>query len=363
MDKLTGQLLGRVALRFADHADYVPSDLSAALHVKDGALILAADERASLEILRTDPKRPHTLGGHQRVDLHAALGIAPGDEIDLEGLTCDDDCGALFVIGSHSAKRKKPRGKGHAKDLARLAIVETPPARFALARMPYDTVLSAAAVASSPDIVCLPSEGPGSLLGMLEDDPHLGPFVPRLSREQGEPERFVIPGKDNGLDIEGLAWFRDRLLIGLRGPVLRGWALVLDFEVRVEDGALAIVRRGKRLYRKHALQLDGLGIRELLVDGDDILVLTGPTMTLDGAHRVFRWHGGPSEKQDTVVALEKGKLTPMFDIPFTRGYDRAEGMARCSWFDEDDALLVVYDSPGPMRRRGPSLVLADVFAR
>jgi L-seryl-tRNA(Ser) seleniumtransferase len=39
-----------------------------------------------------------------------------------------------------------------------------------------------------------------------------------------------IPGKDNGLDVEGLASVGDRLLVGLRGPVLRGWAIVLEIE-------------------------------------------------------------------------------------------------------------------------------------
>ena len=35
-------------------------------------------------------------------------------------------------------------------------------------------------------------------------------------------------------------------------------------------------------YRKHLLELGGLGIRDLCVDGDDLLILAGPTMDLDG---------------------------------------------------------------------------------
>jgi hypothetical protein len=45
----------------------------------------------------------------------------------------------------------------------------------------------------------------------LADDPHFGPYM-------------AIPGKDNGFDIEGLAVDGHRLLLGLRGPVLRGWS-------------------------------------------------------------------------------------------------------------------------------------------
>ena len=45
----------------------------------------------------------------------------------------------------------------------------------------------------------------------LADDPHFGPYL-------------AIPGKDNGFDIEGLAVDGRQLLLGLRGPVLRGWS-------------------------------------------------------------------------------------------------------------------------------------------
>ena len=50
--------------------------------------------------------------------------------------------------------------------------------------------------------------------------------------EIGRDEHFGaftgIPGKDNGLDIEGLAVKADRVYVGLRGPVLRGWASILE---------------------------------------------------------------------------------------------------------------------------------------
>ena len=53
----------------------------------------------------------------------------------------------------------------------------------------------------------------------LRGDEHLGSFL-------------AIPGKDNGFDIEGLAVAGERLFIGLRGPVLRGWAVILEVELR-----------------------------------------------------------------------------------------------------------------------------------
>ena len=55
---------------------------------------------------------------------------------------------------------------------------------------------------------------------------------------------------------------------GMRGSVLRGWAVIL--EPRVSSvGAFKLKRRKGSLYRKHFLQLDGLGVR---VRGDRELV-------------------------------------------------------------------------------------------
>ena len=58
-----------------------------------------------------------------------------------------------------------------------------------------------------------------ALTRALRDDPHLGPFL-------------SIPSKDNGFDIEGLAAAPNgRLFLGLRGPVLDGWACILEIHV------------------------------------------------------------------------------------------------------------------------------------
>ncbi len=47
-----GSLLGKVALHFDARSAHVPASLSAATRGKDGALWLAGDEKASLEVLR-----------------------------------------------------------------------------------------------------------------------------------------------------------------------------------------------------------------------------------------------------------------------------------------------------------------------
>src|SRR5687767_1564342 len=108
MKQMDGWLLGRVSLQFEATAAHVPCDLSAAARGPGGSLLVAGDELASFELMR--PQGEHAFGAHESHDLTAALRLAPGSEMDIEGLAFDRDAGALFVTGSHSSKRKKPRG-------------------------------------------------------------------------------------------------------------------------------------------------------------------------------------------------------------------------------------------------------------
>jgi hypothetical protein len=115
------------------------------------------------------------------------------------------------------------------------------------------------------------------LVAELAADDWLGPFA-------------ELPGKDNGLDVEGLAWCGDTLLLGLRGPVLRGWAVLVA--LRPEHGLHHELGLGETFdghrYRLYFAGLGGLGVRDLCRDGDDLLILAGPTMDLDGPFRIHR---------------------------------------------------------------------------
>jgi hypothetical protein len=190
------------------------------------------------------------------------------------------------------------------------------------------------------------------LLDALRDDPHVGPYV-------------HIPGKDNGLDVEGLASVGGRLLVGLRGPVLRGWAIVLEIEPEdVAEGLLGLrpVGSGGRTLRKHFLDLRGMGVRELTVAPDgDILVLAGPTMELAGDAGVFRWRREDGE-DDVLVARED--LPKVLDLPYGRdeeeGVDHPEGIT-CLEADGKPLLLVAYDAPRADRVKKGGVVIADVF--
>jgi hypothetical protein len=139
--------------------------------------------------------------------------------------------------------------------------------------------------------------------------------------------------------------------------VLRGWAFVLELRPYVDADEPDRLRLhdldGGRRYRTHVLDLAGLGVRDLCPHGDDLLVLAGPTMDLDGPVHVFRWHGAMTADAPTVVRGDA--LTRELDLPYGEGCDHAEGIGLL----DDDRLLVVYDSPSPERLQDGA-VLADV---
>ena len=124
---------------------------------------------------------------------------ADGEEVDVEGLAYHD--GYLWLVGSHSLKRKKPKtGQSVGKAFKQLAKVSSDGNRYLLARIPLVVeegvpVLQACAEADGQPLVAAQLRGDtkgNDLMQALHDDPHLGAFL-------------AIPGKDNGFDIEGLA--------------------------------------------------------------------------------------------------------------------------------------------------------------
>ena len=119
----------------------------------------------------------------------------------------------------------------------------------------------------------------------------------------------------------------------MRGPVLRGWTVILEVEPNAVDGdpstlQLKKIGPGGRRYRKHFLQLGGLGIRDLCRDGPDLLILAGPTMDLDGPVTVFRWREGAQSNGERFVY--RAQVPPILELPFgmgtEAGMDHAEGM-------------------------------------
>lgn len=349
-------LLSRVLLRFATDDSDLLEDISAAAFTPDGSLWVGSDELTTLE--RLSPLEPMVFGDHQSFNLGDFLALPdPEGEIDIEGM--DYSAGYLWVTGSHSTKRKRPKGKKPDKDLERLKTVKSEVNRYLLGRVP---VINGKLVKSVEDpqesshqltaAQLAVGDASNALMEALKTDEHLGTYV-----------SSGLPSKENGFDIEGLAVKGDRVFLGLRGPVLRGWAVILEIEVTAEGDTLILqpIGDGGELYRKHLLDLSGLGIRELCFDGDDLIVLGGPTMTLDATIRTFRWRNALDRDENSLVYQDSKHLHRMFDLPLLPGEDRAEGLALYSCLGGAQGLLVVYDTLSPKRRLGSGEILVDVF--
>ncbi|MDF5755317.1 DUF3616 domain-containing protein [Spongiactinospora sp. TRM90649] len=342
----------RVELRFTTDSQTAETHTNLSAVRTDGpGLWVAGDETATIEHLvlrdgRYDDQRGFALADF--VDLPAGRE----EEADIEGIARDD--GWLWAVGSHSLKRRRVKGSETAKAHRRLSTVIREENRFTLVRLPLigegtphvrpvreDGERTAAILAGRDD----------NLAAILQDDPHLAPFL-------------AIPGKDNGLDIEGIAVRKGRFYIGLRGPVLRGWAVLLEIrpkEHRHDRLRLADLDDGEgheRKYRKHFVNLRGLGVRDLCPHGDDLLILAGPSMDLDGPVRIVRWPGAMSERGPAASGLiTAADLEEVAEPAYGVGDDHPEGLAVLA----DGSLMVVYDSPAPERFSPAGGVYADIL--
>ncbi|NDK56783.1 DUF3616 domain-containing protein [Pontibacter fetidus] len=338
-------------------------------HVRDGLstvlrtgnnLWLSCDERTTIE--RLTLQKDGSFGGHKSFCLSDYLQLPDhtNSEIDIEGMGMENNY--LWLIGSHSLKRKKPRKDDSvAKQMKRLARVTSDPNRYLLARVPIVTdpetgnytICKACGDPTNPTKKLRAAQLQGDkdgneLMDVLQKDEHIGPYI-------------SIPGKDNGFDIEGLATSGNKLYLGLRGPVLRGWAIVLELELEdAKDGFLKLKQlTPERPYKKHFLHLKGKGIRELRIMGDDMYILAGPTMDLDGVIAVYRWRNAVTGQNDSMV--HTADLERLCEVPHGHGQesgkDKAEGLAI---YDEHN-LMVVFDSPTDARKVGAHSVTADII--
>ena len=334
-------------------------DNLSAVVLRDNRLWLGGDEGTSIDRMTRDLSG--NFGDHTRFELKDLLKLpAPAkEEIDIEGL--DLDGGYLWLIGSHSAKRKKAEsGKSLAENLERIGKVEMDGNRFTLARVPLNASGEPVAKQGSLTAARLKSDTSGNVLTTAwKKDPHLGRFVPRRSSD-GSIDG--VPSKDNGFDVEGLAVSGNRVFLGLRGPVLRGWAVVIELRISASsDDVLSLEPIGAagESYIKHFLQLDGLGVRELSIRDNDLLILAGPSMDLDGPVFIYRWKKALESKVESLTVREE--LTKVVTVPFGDKTDHAEGLTIVT--RTPLSVLVSYDSPHPSRLDGADGggVSADIF--
>lgn len=355
-------LLNQIKLQFSEEISHLKEsdlreDLSAVHLSNDGHLWLGCDEGTNLErltLINQDTK--DNFGDHKSFKIQDYLDLPDNNktEIDIEGLA--ESGHYLWLVGSHSVKRKSTKSnKSDAENSQRLASIETESNRYLLARIPlingelYQSHLSLSDPNKELFAAKLASTRKGNLLTeILAEDEHLKPFI-----------EANIPSKDNGFDIEGLAVSHNQIFVGLRGPVLRGWAIILGLEIKnTSSNSLKLKKIGDndRRYKKFFVNLQGLGIREISIEGEDLIILAGPTMELDGSVKIFRL--------ENILRLADNSFSnPKFllDIPYGEGVDHAEGITQFTSLSGNRSLLVVYDSPSSERLIGNHEILADVF--
>lgn len=315
-----------------------------------GATLFAAcDEGAGIERLVEDE------GGFGRHE-HFALGDlvdlpdGPEGEVDVEGLAVDG--GWLWVLGSQALRRRKPRGAiedgGEDGAMERLSRVEWQPNRQLLARVPLvdeGGLLRPVRADGDRRARHLRFGGEGRLRRWLRDDPHLAPFLP-------------IAAKDNGLDVEGIVARGDRVWLGLRGPVLGESATILELRLREARGGHLKARRidGRARYRKHLVDTDGQGVRDMKWDGDDLLVVVGNVLSGGGPAAILRLLGFAG--RDDGGHLPREGVVRARELPDAGKVDHPEGLVR--W--QGDEWLVLHDGPAPGRvGDDPAWVEGDVW--
>ncbi|MFB2836040.1 DUF3616 domain-containing protein [Floridanema evergladense] len=342
----------KILLQFEFKFAKVREDLSAIAMSPGEVLWLGCDENTSIErLMKTDDR---TFANHEIFALENFIELSGNsdEEIDIEGMDYADNY--IWLVGSHSWKRPKLKAKrSDLENIQKMSEIKRESNRYLLARIPVkdNTLCKSCPHPEKPEInltaAKLESTINGNLLiDALLKDPHLAPFL--VSQ---------IPSKENGFDIEGLAVYQDKIFLGLRGPVLRGWAIILEISVEESSpNTLKLKKLGDKLYKKHFVYLSGLGVRELAVDGEDLLVLAGPTMDLDGSVKLYRIKNGVNLPEESLL-----KPDAILDIPYGKGVDRAEGMV--FWHKgEQKSLLVIYDSPAKERLQGIDGIFADLFS-
>lgn len=348
---------GTVELSFVsvDELDRVEDplvhDLSAVAAI-GRTLFCASDETATVERLILGDGG---YGSHRNVAIgdYFELPDGPDGEMDIEGMAIADGC--LWVTGSQGLKRKKL--KSNAEGFHALDTIKWDPNRSFLGRLPLvdrgDGVFDIAppdGVPAHPSLrpACLAMDKRGrtALRKALARDPVLKPYM-------------GVPCKENGFDVEGMAVLGSHVFLGLRGPVIGGRAVIVETRMKMTKSAVLKPEKledGAR-YRLHAIDLGGLGIRDLSIEGERLLVLAGPTLDHDGQQALYGLDLLPG--MDDPDEIWEPEL--LLELPNTPGYDKAEGMALVE-VDGAARLLVVYDSPAPQRSGdGGHRITADLF--
>jgi hypothetical protein len=272
-------------------------------------LLMASDEVPHLLVGRRANAEGTAFDFKERIRLDAHPGGDPTDEeVDLEAIAVAGDL--VYAIGSHSATRKTADGRNRTQAENRqrqLDPIDPRPRRNGLFPFRVDTATGTVTPLPRLDVI----------RPILDSDPILRPFA-------------RLPGKENGVDLEGLAFHDGKLYAGFRGPVLR-------------HGLVPVLRFAPAAGGEHDIlfvSLGGRGIRDLARVSDGFLVLAGPVGDSDQSHEVFWWNG-----LDCVAGKDVPPcgLTRVATLPAATGGGRSEGLFVSSETATTYDVLVVHD--------------------
>lgn len=226
-------------------------------------------------------------------------------EIDVEGIACEGN--TVYVVGSHSCKRKKiESGRSYDENRRAIETVIPEPDRDLLCRFRLDNNGETHAVEKTS---LRPIINNSSILRVFSD----------------------VPSKENGIDIEGIAVHKGQIYIGFRGPVLRGnWVPVLkcQFAQPITTAELIFVNLG------------GRGFRDITHVDHGFLILAGPVGDGSDSYQVYFWDG-----EDCLPRSfgDVGKVKFLGEVPPTEAM-KAEGLALLKENSSNYEVLIVYDS-------------------
>jgi hypothetical protein len=283
-------------------------------------LIACPDEGAEFNVLQRNGDAYELLN---RVNLLQGSD----DEIDMEAATSDSNY--VYIVGSHSTRRKKVEEEvKYKKNRKRLTRVAPHEMSYSLFRVELDNQGK------------LIAQDEVSLIEILENDEILAPFS-------------SIPGKENGIDIEGLAIRDGTLFVGFRGPVLRG-NFVPVLAIQFDEPSNYVLK---------FVRLAGRGIRDMVAVEDGFLILAGPIGDGDASYQLYLWDGqdcvpGPVElpkrrskrrRRDPETTLQAqdpenaiDHLVSLGELPAELN-TKPEGLALVAENDKEWQLIVLSD--------------------
>ncbi len=272
-----------------------------ALGIVGDLLLIGSDEGNKIQIFKRSGRRYQLL--------HDILLNDDGREVDIEGIACEDNL--IFIVGSHSWKRPKMKAeRSYKKNRKQIEQVLFEQSRDYVFHFKIDAAGNVAGGIKRT-----------SLRNIITKNKVLKVF----SR---------VPGKENGVDIEGIAVKNGWLYFGFRGPVLRGNyapVLVSKFSKEMDEYELLFVNLG------------GRGVRDIVRAGDGFLILAGPVGDGPGSYQLYFWDGRdclPGKRDDGEPA---GQCIYMCEIPTAEGA-KAEGVTVVNERNGSFEFLIVYDS-------------------